>query len=49
MSWISDRAGIQNSDYGLAAAAGIFNALVALALVWGANTLSRRLSGAVLW
>lgn len=43
------RAGIQNSDYGLAAAAGIFNALVALALVWGANTLSRRLSGAVLW
>ncbi len=43
------RAGLQNSDYGLAAAAGLFNALVALVLVWGANALSRRSSGASLW
>lgn len=43
------RAGLQNSDYGLAAAAGLFNALVALVLVWGANALSRRYSSAGLW
>ena len=43
------RAGLQNNDYGLAAAAGLFNALIALALVWGANKLSRRYSSATLW
>ncbi len=43
------RAGLQTGDYGLAAAAGLFNAIVALALVWGANTLSRRVSTATLW
>jgi putative aldouronate transport system permease protein len=43
------RAGLQQSDYGLAAAAGLANAIVALALVWGANMLSRRTSAARLW
>jgi putative aldouronate transport system permease protein len=43
------RAGLQQSDYGLAAAAGLANAIVALALVWGANVLSRRYSAARLW
>ena len=43
------RIGLQNSDYGLAAAAGLLNALVALALVWGANTMARRVSAGGLW
>jgi putative aldouronate transport system permease protein len=43
------RAGLQQNDYGLAAAAGLANAIVALILVWGANALSRRYSAAKLW
>jgi putative aldouronate transport system permease protein len=43
------RVGLQNSDYGLAAAAGLFNAIVALILVWSANFLARRYSTASLW
>jgi putative aldouronate transport system permease protein len=43
------RAGLQQSDYGLAAAAGLANAIVALILVWGANALSRRYSATRLW
>jgi putative aldouronate transport system permease protein len=36
------RVGLQNNDYGLAAAAGLINAVVALLLVYGANRISRR-------
>ncbi len=43
------RVGLQSNDYGLAAAAGLFNALVALLLVWGANRVSRRASTGALW
>jgi putative aldouronate transport system permease protein len=43
------RVGLQGNDYGLAAAAGLFNAVVALALVYGANRLSRHLSTGALW
>jgi putative aldouronate transport system permease protein len=43
------RIGLQNSDYGLAAAAGLLNAVVALILVWGANTLARRVTAGRLW
>ena len=43
------RVGLQNSDYGLAAAAGLLNALVALVLVWAANTLARRVTSGGLW
>jgi putative aldouronate transport system permease protein len=43
------RIGLQNSDYGLAAAAGLLNALVALILVWGANRLARRVTSGGLW
>jgi putative aldouronate transport system permease protein len=39
------RVGLQSNDYGLAAAAGLINAVVALALVYGANRFSRRFSG----
>jgi putative aldouronate transport system permease protein len=40
------RVGLQSNDYGLAAAAGLINAVVALVLVYGANRFSRRFSGA---
>ena len=43
------RVGLQSNDYGLAAAAGLFNAIVALILVYGANRLSRRASSGALW
>ena len=43
------RVGLQGNDYGLAAAAGLFNAVVALVLVYGANRLSRRVSSGALW
>jgi putative aldouronate transport system permease protein len=39
------RVGLQSNDYGLAAAAGLINAVVALVLVYGANRFSRRFSG----
>jgi putative aldouronate transport system permease protein len=39
------RVGLQSNDYGLAAAAGLINAVVALVLVYGANRVSRRFSG----
>ena len=43
------RAGLQGADYGLAAAAGLANAAVALLLVYGAHRLSRRVSAGGLW
>jgi putative aldouronate transport system permease protein len=38
------RTGLQNAKYDLAAAAGVFNAVVALALVLAANAISRRIT-----
>ncbi len=43
------RQGIQSGQYDFAAAAGLFNAVVAFVLVMTANTLSRRLSRTSLW
>lgn len=43
------RSGIQGSQYDLGAAAGLFNGLVAFALVYVANLTSRRLSSTSLW
>lgn len=43
------RQGLQSGQYDLAAAAGLFNAVVAFVLVMTANTLSRRYSRTSLW
>ena len=43
------RQGIQGAQYDLAAAAGLFNAVVAFVLVMSANTISRRLTKTSLW
>ena len=47
-TWIF-RQGLQSGQYDLAAAAGLFNAVVAFVLVMTANTLSRRYSRTSLW
>ncbi|MEM5475470.1 sugar ABC transporter permease [Pacificibacter sp. AS14] len=47
-TWVY-RQGLQSGQYDLAAAAGLFNAVVALTLVMTANTLSRRFSRTSLW
>jgi len=43
------RQGIQGGQYDLAAAAGLFNAVMAFALVMAANSLSKRYSRTSLW
>jgi putative aldouronate transport system permease protein len=43
------RQGLQAGQYDLAAAAGLFNAVVAFILVMSANTISKRLSNTSLW
>ncbi len=43
------RQGLQGAQYDMAAAAGLFNAVVALVLVTAANALSRRVSRTSLW
>lgn len=43
------RQGLQTGQYDMAAAAGLFNAVVAFVLVIAANTLSRRFSRTSLW
>lgn len=43
------RVGIENGNYGLATAAGLFEALVALVLVTIANKVSRKLTESSLW
>ena len=43
------RQGLQSGQYDFAAAAGLFNAVVAFVLVMAANTLSRRYSRTSLW
>lgn len=47
-TWIY-RQGLQSGQYDLAAAGGLFNAVVAFVLVMTANTLSRRFSRTSLW
>lgn len=47
-TWIY-RQGLQSGQYDLAAAGGLFNAVVAFVLVMTANTLSRRYSRTSLW
>lgn len=47
-TWVF-RQGLQSGQYDLAAAAGLFNAVVAFTLVMTANTLSRRYSRTSLW
>ncbi|MEL6700568.1 MAG: ABC transporter permease subunit [Pseudomonadota bacterium] len=47
-TWVY-RQGLQSGQYDLAAAAGLFNAVVAFVLVMTANTLSRRFSRTSLW
>lgn len=47
-TWVY-RQGLQSGQYDLAAAAGLFNAMVAFVLVMTANTLSRRFSRTSLW
>ena len=44
-----DRQGIQGGQYDIAAAAGLFNAVVAFVLVMAANTISKRFSRTSLW
>ena len=43
------RQGLQQGQYDLAAAAGLFNAVVAFVLVMTANTISKRVSRTSLW
>ncbi|AJY45124.1 ABC transporter permease [Martelella endophytica] len=43
------RQGLQQGQYDLAAAAGLFNAVVAFVLVMTANTIAKRRSGTSLW
>jgi putative aldouronate transport system permease protein len=47
-TWIY-RQGLQNNNYDVATAAGVFNAVVAFTLVITANRLSKRLSKTSLW
>lgn len=47
-TWVY-RQGLQSGQYDLAAAAGLFNAVVAFVLVMTANTLSRKYSRTSLW
>ena len=43
------RTGIQSGDYGLATAAGLFEALIALALVLVANALNKKVTNSSMW
>ncbi len=43
------RQGLVGNQYDVAAAAGLFNAVVAFVLVMAANTISRRLTRTSLW
>ncbi len=49
ISTYSFRMGIQNGDYGIATAAGLFEAIIALILVVAANKVSKRLTESALW
>ncbi|ANG61406.1 sugar ABC transporter permease [Marinobacterium aestuarii] len=43
------RVGLQGSQYDIATAAGLFNAVIAFILVYSANRISRKLSSSSLW
>ena len=43
------RVGLATGQYSYAAAIGLFNAIIGLVLIFTANTISRRLTGASLW
>lgn len=43
------RIGLLGSQYDIAAAAGLFNAIIAFAMVWTANKISRKFSQSSLW
>ena len=43
------RTGLQGTQYDLATAAGLFNAVIAFALVFAANRISRKVSTTALW
>ena len=49
ISTYSYRVGIQSGDYGVATAAGLFEAIVALILVVSANKVSKKLTETTLW
>lgn len=49
ISTYSFRMGIQNGDYGIATAAGLFEAVIALILVVATNKISKRLTETALW
>lgn len=49
LSTFEQRIGIISARYGVGAAASLFNALIAFALVLGANTISRSVSETSLW
>lgn len=49
LSYFIYQRGLINSDYSLSTAAGLFNSVINLALVWGANALSRKVSEIALW
>lgn len=49
LSYFIYQRGLVNADYSLSTAAGLFNSIINLALVWGANFLSRRVSEVALW
>lgn len=42
-------AGVNQQRYSFATAAGLFKSLVNIALLWGANALTRRIGGSSLW
>ncbi len=43
------RIGIENTQYGPATAAGLFNALIAVVLVFGSNRIAKKISETSLW
>jgi putative aldouronate transport system permease protein len=49
ISTYSYRMGIVNGNYGLATAAGLFQAVIALVLVVGTNKLSKKLTETSVW
>lgn len=49
LSTFEQRFGILQANYGIGAASSLFNAMIAFALVLGANTISRNISKTSLW
>ena len=49
ISTFTYRRGLLDADYGFSTAVGMFNSLVNFVILFGANKLSRRLTGESLW